>query len=150
MSEDNDQIIILAFLNFCRLHEIMFEKTSVDGETTNNIVDPQDITITVQDYKDIIRLIGTEENSVQPVVLLRSLVDENQITSNVFLLPGIEGSSKAFEQIASKLQAHVLCLQYLLEEPEDCNIEGIAKHILPVSVRTNITDRAVSTSKKSY
>lgn len=110
----------------------MSEKASSDGQTANSAIVQQDKE--EQDYKSLLQLISTEEDSQLPAVVLSSLVDAKQGAPNVFLLPGIEGSSKAFESLASKLQGHVLCFQYLLKECEECSIEHTTRSILPVSV----------------
>lgn len=83
----------------------------------------------------LLRVIGDEFSSGQPVVRLPSLVNDGSVieelstNETVFMIPGVEGVSSIMEPLAKNLSAQALCLQFDNEASFD-TIHEIAASLL--------------------
>lgn len=63
---------------------------------------------------------------------METLVAANENAPNIYILPGLEGTSIALEPLCKKLKAHVSCLQFCNgNDPK--TIEDMALSLYPVS-----------------
>ncbi|XP_044260172.1 fatty acid synthase-like [Tribolium madens] len=75
------------------------------------------------------------ENTTDPIIKLPSLVKPSEKAVKIFVLPGIEGALKLLEPLTKNLNAHVLGLQYIVQNCD--TIRKIALELLPV-IETNL------------
>ncbi|GJQ79757.1 hypothetical protein Trydic_g23234 [Trypoxylus dichotomus] len=91
------------------------------------VSDKEDIPINA---RLLLRIIGDEEFANEPVIKLKTLIEEDENGPNVIALPGIEGMATVFEPLAKKLKAHVSCLQFCTNYMAVA-IEKLAEYLLP-------------------
>ncbi|KAF5283102.1 hypothetical protein FQA39_LY17409 [Lamprigera yunnana] len=77
-------------------------------------------------------IINLKAREFQPMVRLKSLVQESVAAPTLLILPGIDGNYCNFEPLAANLSCHVFCLQYDDNYTMDHTIDQIAEYLLSV------------------
>nr|CAI5859396.1 unnamed protein product [Callosobruchus analis] len=79
----------------------------------------------------VLRILGDMEESKKKEMRLVSRLREDQKGPTVFFLPGTEGFAKVMRIMASRLDAHIIAVQYTHDMGFE-TIQDMAKNLVPV------------------
>jgi len=94
--------------------------------------------VPLQGLELILRAVGDEETTAQPVLRLPSAIGTGRHIEDVakagpilFMIPGVEGMGSILEPLARNLKYQTLCLQLGYSNPGD-TIQDMTQALLPV------------------
>lgn len=113
-------------LNFAKLQE-MASKT---GASKKRGGDGEEFDESITGMKLLVRVVGTEDISPEICLPLKTKQEENK--SEIFLIPGIEGIGRVFNNLAPKINAPACCLQLGISDATQNSINAMVDKLLPV------------------
>jgi hypothetical protein len=123
-----------SFGSLIYLRFVVFAAPSVDNE------------IPIEGLQLVLRVIGDEASTAQPVVRLPSasgagadIEDEVKAGPILFMLPGVEGAACVLEPLAKNLKYQTVCLQLNYSDIGQ-TIHDMAQSLLPVCIARPLKD----------
>nr|CAH7737545.1 unnamed protein product [Callosobruchus chinensis] len=115
-------------LTLARLKEIESEK--FEGKSAENSKS-REANQEQAGLEQVLRLLGDMEESKKKEMRLVSRLRDGQKGPTVFFLPGTEGFARVMHGIASRLDAHVIAVQYTHDMKFE-TIQEMAKNLVPI------------------